>query len=162
MFLLGHIARANPHWRVWHSNPASLVIFAGPHGYISPRWYESRPNVPTWNYVSVHAAGRIEIIEGDEAALEHLERMVRTFDPNLGELQPESMDRDYLRKLLPGIVLFRVTVDRIDAKAKLSQNKSEADRNGVRTQYVGSTLPDELQMGQLMDVLSPSQTSKLP
>ncbi len=150
MLLLGHIARANPQWKCWAANSSILVIFAGAHGYVSPRWYESRPNVPTWNYVSVHVAGKVEIIEGDEQALAHLERMVGTFDPNLAELQPDSMDRAFLRKLLPGIVVFRIAVDRVDAKAKLSQNKSEADQRGVREQFLASGDSDGQKMALLM------------
>jgi transcriptional regulator len=150
LVLMAHIARANSQWRTFSGDSNALVIFSGPHGYVSPRWYESRPNVPTWNYVSVHAYGPVEIIEDEELALAHLKTMVETFDPTLSELQPDSMDTEYHRKLLRGIVVFRITVERVDAKAKLNQNKSEADRSAVRTRYETSDLADEREMGAMM------------
>jgi len=142
-------------WRTFSGDSNALVIFSGPHGYVSPRWYESRPNVPTWNYVSVHAYGPVEIIEDEELALAHLKTMVETFDPTLSELQPDSMDTEYHRKLLRGIVVFRITVERVDAKAKLNQNKSEADRSAVRTRYETSDLADEREMGAMMSEPGP-------
>jgi len=150
LVLMAHIARANSQWRTFSGDSNALVIFSGPHGYVSPRWYESRPNVPTWNYVSVHAYGPVEIIEDEELALAHLKTMVETFDPTLSELQPDSMDTEYHRELLRGIVVFRITVERVDAKAKLNQNKSEADRSAVRTRYETSDLADEREMGAMM------------
>jgi len=148
--LCAHIARQNQQWKVLASEPESLVIFAGPHGFVSPRFYESRPNVPTWNYVSIHAYGKVELIEDPDEAIEHLERMVNTFDPTLAELQPDSTDREFYRSKLPGIVFFKITVTRIDAKAKLNQNKSESDRMAVRDRYLISEDGDEIKMGKLM------------
>ena len=150
--LCGHIARQNKQWKAWNSDQDSLVIFAGPHGYVSPSWYESRPNVPTWNYVSIHAYGKIEIIDDGSMAIEHLERLVAAFDPVLTETMPDSTDREFYRQKLPGIVVFRMPIHRIDAKAKLNQNKSEADRLAIRNRYVDSALPDEQKMAALMGV----------
>jgi len=148
--LYGHIARANSHWRSLAAGSNCLAIFAGPHGYISPRWYENAPSVPTWNYVSVHASGHSEVIEDEAQALDHLEKMISTFDPTLAEGQPESIDRAYLKRLLPGIAVFKITVDHIDAKAKLSQNKPEEDRLRVKEQCLTSTEPDYQAMGHMM------------
>jgi transcriptional regulator len=154
--LCGHLARQNQQWKSWAPGARVLVIFAGPHGYVSPRYYESRPNVPTWNYVSVHAYGRIDLIEDSGQALAHLERMVAAFDPNLADVLPESMDRDFLLKLLPGIVVFRITIERIDAKAKLSQNKSQADQFGVQREHGSSQNSDERKLAKMMSVEAPS------
>jgi len=151
IILCGHLARQNQQWKSWPTENKVLVIFAGPHGYVSPRYYESRPNVPTWNYISVHAYGSIEIIEDQDDAVEHLEKLVKTFDPHLAEAQPESTERALFYKMAPGIVMFRITVDRLDAKAKLSQNKSEADRLGVYNQFVDSEYEDERKMAELMN-----------
>src|SRR5580693_6113295 len=104
--LAAHMARQNQQWKSLASSEV-LAIFAGPHGYVSPRWYETTPNVPTWNYVSIHARGQAEIVEDAAEALSHLERMISTFDPSLGKAQPESVDRDYIKRLLPGVVVFR-------------------------------------------------------
>lgn len=148
--LSGHMARQNRHWKLWEAGSDSLMIFAGPHGYVSPAWYVSSPNVPTWNYVSIHAYGRVEILEDREACLAHLRQMMDVFDPALAETRPESASRKYLLKLLPGIVAFRMTVDRIEAKAKLNQNKSEPDRLAVRERYLTSEIGDERRMAALM------------
>jgi len=150
MVLCGHMARQNQQWKALESAGDSLLIFAGPHGYVSPRFYESRPNVPTWNYVTIHAYGRVELVEDEDEALAHLQRIVATFDPTLAEAQPDSTDPAFYRKMIPGIVAFRFTVNRVDAKAKLNQNKSEVDRTAVRERYLGSDEPDEQKMAQLM------------
>ncbi len=155
MVIFGHIARQNQQWKAWTPESESLLIFAGPHGYISPDWYETRPNVPTWNYVSIHVYGRIQIVEDAEASIAHLAELVKTFDPNLSELQPESMSREYFQKLLPGIVAFRMEVQRVDAKAKLNQNKSEVDRQAIRRRFSTSEDPEQKKMAGLMPDILP-------
>lgn len=146
--LVGHVAKANPHWKAFGSK--SLVIFAGPHGYVSPSWYETRPNVPTWNYVSVHAYGTPELIEDEDWSIDHLVRLVHAFDPTLEDTHPESMDRETVRKKLGGLVGFRMPVERWDAKAKLNQNRAEQDRLAVRERYRQSADPMEQAMSALM------------
>src|SRR5689334_13439224 len=95
--LVTHMAKANPQWKGFEGRV--LLIFAGPHGYVSPAWYETTPNVPTWNYVALHAYGVPEMVEGDEA-LAHLLKMVRTFDPDLDATHPESTEPEFVRKKL--------------------------------------------------------------
>jgi len=146
--LVGHVAKANMHWKGFGIK--SLVIFAGPHGYVSPSWYATQPNVPTWNYVSVHAYGVPEIVEDQAWVIEHLRHMVRTFDPNLAETNPESTEEEFLAKKLGGLVAFRMPVERWDAKAKLNQNKAESDRVAIRNRYLESDLSDEQAMALLM------------
>lgn len=146
--LVGHVAKANPHWRAFGAK--SLAIFAGPHGYVSPSWYETRPNVPTWNYVAVHAYGTPELVDDPIWSVRHLQQMVHIFDPNLSESHPESTQEEFLQKKLAGLVAFRMPVDRWDAKAKLNQNKPESDRLAVRERYLASERSDEQAMAQLM------------
>ncbi len=157
--LMGHMARANSHWQMLDSDSKCLVIFHGPHGYVSPSWYSTRPNVPTWNYVSVHAYCRSELILDEDAALSHLSTMVNAFDPYLSTDQPESMDVDYHRKLLKGLVVFRLIVERLDAKAKLNQNKMEVDRLAVKSRYSNSEIEMEQAMGEMMSGNWPHQSS---
>jgi transcriptional regulator len=128
--LLGHVARANPHWRALDGSAESLVIFQGPHAYVSPSWYATSPAVPTWNYVSVHVYGVPRLL--DEAGLrDMLGRLVSQYES--GRERPWTMDQpaDYLRKMLQGIVGIAVPVTRIEGKFKLSQNRSAEDRAGV-------------------------------
>ena len=130
--LLGHVSRANPHWRGFDGTRDALAIFQGPHAYVSPSWYETEHAVPTWNYVAVHAYGRPRAFEDKEATIAVLKRLVARHEtPATG---PWSMDRlpaDYMEMMVKGIVAFEMPIDRLEGKFKLSQNKSEADRRGV-------------------------------
>lgn len=126
--LRAHMARPNPHWKAFlqEDQPESLVIFHGPHTYVSPRWYRDKPAVPTWNYLAVHAYGTPVLLDTTEALLADLDKMVDHYEPD-GRAAHIITD-DYKRKLAAGIVGFRITITRIDAKRKLGQNRSEADR----------------------------------
>lgn len=136
--LLGHLARANPQWRDLASLAAeggeALVIFQGPHAYVSPRWYgASTPQVPTWNYLAVHAYGPPRLIEGLEPLRDLLDRLAAKQEA--GEPNPWRLDdqpEDFIAGMARGIVGFEIPVSRLDAKAKLSQNKaSEAARGAA-------------------------------
>jgi transcriptional regulator len=146
--LFGHVARANPHWKAFGAR--ALMIFSGPHGYVSPSWYETRPNVPTWNYVTVHAYGTPQVMEDPATKEEHLRLMVDFFDPQLHETHPESTSVETLRRLGPGVVVFQMVVDRWEAKTKLNQNRAETDRLAVRDRYLRSESAEERAMGERM------------
>jgi transcriptional regulator len=135
--LLGHVARANPHWRHGSLGEA-LAIVHGPDAYISPSWYASKSQhgrvVPTWNHVTVHVHG--ELLVHDDA--EWLDAQVRRLtDRHEAQLpQPWSVDdapAAFIAGQLRGIVGVELRISRIEAKAKLSQNRSEADVAGVVT-----------------------------
>jgi transcriptional regulator len=125
--LYGHVARANPHWRCLDGATRALAVFSGPHAYVSPRWYE-RPSVPTWNYVAVHAEGAPRVIE-DGAEVEQLLR--RLTDVYEGEGGFAALPPDLVARMSRGIVAFALPIERLTGKAKLSQNKTAADRAGV-------------------------------
>jgi transcriptional regulator len=128
--LLGHVARANPHWRAFDGSAESLMIFAGPHAYVSPSWYATHPAVPTWNYAAVHVYGVPSVL--DEARLQELlDRLVRRYEA--GRERPWTMDlpADYLRKMVQAIVGFEMPIARMEGKFKLSQNRSAEDRERV-------------------------------
>jgi transcriptional regulator len=119
--LLGHMARANPQWREAAGQPV-LSIFSGPHVYVSPSWYEAREVVPTWNYVAVHAYGRMELME-DAALTEELLR--RTIDRYEGSRpQPWKLKgpEEFVTRLARQIVAFRIPIERLEGKWKLNQN----------------------------------------
>ena len=151
LILAAHMARANPHWHQFGSDSSSLFIIQGPHAYISPRNYVTRPNVPTWNYVAVHLSGRVEVIEDEEACLDHLRSMTLQMDPDISESHEESLEETFHQSKLKGLVVFRMRVERIEAKAKLSQNKSEPDRLAVKDALCDSQDPQERCMSQMMD-----------
>ena len=121
--LLGHVARANPHWRSLEAAAEVLAIFQGPHAYVSPGWYENHPAVPTWNYAVVHARGRVRLT--DEAELHALllelsakYEMRRDKPWRLGD-QPAP----FVHGMLENIVGFELAVERLEGKFKLSQNR---------------------------------------
>lgn len=129
--LIGHLARANPHWRTFSGEHDSLAIFQGPHAYISPSWYTAPYAVPTWNYVAVHAYGRPRLIDDPAALYQIVADMTRTYEASFAtpwELEPR---RDYAEKLIKNIVGFELEILRLDGKRKLSRGRSPADRTGV-------------------------------
>lgn len=118
--LFGHLARANPQAEHLHDG-LCLAIFQGPHAYVSPAWYGLADQVPTWNYLAVHVYGRARVIEDEEAVADLLERLILAYDPQ--SPLPADRDRPYYRNLMRGIVAFRIDITRVEAAAKLSQNK---------------------------------------
>lgn len=157
--LFAHMARANPQWRDFARLAAedgeALVIFQGPHGYISPNWYEPGPAVPTWNYVAVHAYGLPRLIEDPAAVRAHQERLVETMEANSETPWSMAAQEDkYIRRMLRGIVAFEMPVTRLEAKAKLSQNKSAADRRGVVAALEAGGRPGNRELAETMRKLS--------
>ncbi len=153
--LLCHMARANPQWKDFAKLEAegreALVIFQGPHGYISPNWYGPGPAVPTWNYLAVHAYGSPQIIDDAARTKAHQERLVE--DHEAGFAAPWSVagqDEKYIRRMLRGIVAFEMPIARLEAKAKLSQNKTDADRRGVIAALDASGRPGDRELAAAM------------
>ena len=130
--LFGHLARANPQWKRFDGKSPALAVFLGPHAYVSPRWYTGPRNVPTWNYVAVHARGAPRLIEKREAMRDLLGRTMSFYESALPE--PRSIDSipaDYVEGLLSAIVAFELPITRIAGARKLSQNKGPTDRAQV-------------------------------
>lgn len=130
--LLGHVARANPHARLLAGGAPTLAVFQGPHAYVSPAWYAVHPSVPTWNYVAVHATGRPALIEEPARVKALLDRLVTTYEA--GSAAPwrfESLATDYVDGMVRGIVAFELPIERLEGKAKLSQNRGAEDRAGA-------------------------------
>lgn len=128
--LLGHVARANPQWRDFTAAGEALVMFQGPHAYISPSLYQRHPSVPTWNYAAIHAYGVPRILDGRDDKLDLLRRLAQANDPAwLAQMQ--RLPEDYLRLKLDGIVAFDMVVSRVEARWKLSQDRSAEERRGI-------------------------------
>jgi transcriptional regulator len=128
--LRGHVARANPHWQLWQQPVPALVIFSSAHAYISSSWYE-QTTVSTWNYLAVHVYGTIQIVD-DETLYESLRKLTNKYE-NAQEkpLYFEELGENEIRKMMRAIVGFEITIDRIEAKAKLSQNRNDADYKNI-------------------------------
>ena len=123
LFINGHMSKANPQWRTFEKNPEVLVIFQGPHTYISPTWY-NHVNVPTWNYQSVHIYGSPRIVTDHEETYEMLSRLIARNEGN-PSYRMETLPPDFVVKEMKGIVAFQIEVARIEANYKLSQNRDD-------------------------------------
>lgn len=131
--LIGHFARANPHWRTLQERPEATAVFHGPHAYVSPSWYGLHPSVPTWNYAVVHAAGRARLMH-EPQTLEHITRqLVETFESPRPEPWPMALPQDFHQRMLGGIVGFEIEIAQLSGKFKLSQNRTLDDRRRVAT-----------------------------
>jgi transcriptional regulator len=129
-----HLARANNQWRTFHSANEVLVIFGGPHTYISPRWYTSINNVPTWNYQAVHAYGTPDIITDQDELYGLLARLVDRYESTseaIPEYHLDALPKAYVLEQMKGIIGLRIHVTRLEAKFKLSQNRSQPDRDNI-------------------------------
>lgn len=126
----GHVAKANPHWRYLQNDPACLMIFHGPHAYISPSNYDTREAVPTWDYGAVHIYGTAKTLAEPEQLLSILDDLVPTFDAAY-EQQWRSLSEAYRQRMLNHVVGFEIAVTTIEAKFKLSQNRTRKEQQQV-------------------------------
>jgi transcriptional regulator len=126
----GHVAKANPHWRYLHEQPHCLMIFHGPHAYISPGHYDSREVVPTWDYGAVHVYGNARTYTAPEDLLSMLGDLIPTFEAAYAE-QWASLSEAYRSRMLGHIVGFEIVVTRVEAKMKLSQNRTRDEQQHI-------------------------------
>ena len=134
--LVGHCAKANLQWKHFAEGRPVTIVFQGPHSYISPAWYQPKPdNVPTWNYVAVHVEGKAEVQSNPQDAYAALKKLVVHFEDEYqtGWLLPEKPSEE-LKRLVSGIVAFEFRIEKIQAKFKLSQKQNPVDRDNVMTQ----------------------------
>jgi len=148
-YLIGHIAKANPHWESWKPGTKSKVIFTGPHAYISPSYYTSEINVPTWNYTAVSISGKIKIIEEQSSKLEFLNILVSENETSRNPWKFDPSEKR-LMNLLSAIVVFTVSIEEIEATFKLNQNKSVEDQRSVILSLSNSDSPQDQQVADLM------------
>ncbi|EJQ59410.1 transcriptional regulator [Bacillus mycoides] len=128
--LYGHFARPNEQWKD-SGNQQVLAVFQGPHSYISPSWYETNKAVPTWNYVAVHVYGELEIVEDEQELIDSLQDLVHKYENPKSTYSLNNVDPNYMEGLSRGIVGFRIKINKIEGKAKLSQNHSVERRELV-------------------------------
>jgi transcriptional regulator len=129
IILTSHFAKANPQaTEVLNCRP--LIVFTEPHAYISPRHYESEINVPTWNYVAVHAYGKATLIESPEAKATLLEQTIQFYDVDYLK-QWNNLSPDYQLNMMKGITGFEIKVDELQGKKKLSQNRTDKEKENI-------------------------------
>lgn len=128
--LFGHIVKANNQWKAFHEDQEVLVIFQGPHAYVSSSWYDDE-NVPTWNYAAVNVYGKIKIVD-NETVYKHLSKLVDKYEMgNENPVRVSSMSASMLEKQMNAIVGFEIHITEIQAAEKLSQNRDEKNYNNI-------------------------------
>ncbi len=151
--LTGHLSKRNPHFHFLKAKPEATIIFHGPHTYITPTWYRSGRDVPTWNYVVVHVKGRIEFGENYRDLVGLLAKTSQKYEGNgpdawKFELPPDLLDESSLMNAIAG---FKLQPTSIEAKFKLGQNRNLADRQGVSDGLALRTDEMSLQIKDLID-----------
>lgn len=129
LILRSHFAKANPQADDI-GNSRALVIFAEPHAYISPSNYEKEQNVPTWNYIAVHAYGNCNLLDGELNKAEVLEETIKYYEATYLS-QYNNLNDEYKHKMMNGIVAFEMAIDDLQAKRKLSQNRSAVEKANI-------------------------------
>jgi transcriptional regulator len=151
LFLLSHFAKANPQ-SAQVFDKISLVIFTEPHAYISPKHYEKEENVPTWNYIAVHAYGKARIIEDEDKKAELLKHTIEYYDTGYLE-QWQNLPDVFKSKMMKGIVAFEIEVTDLQAKKKLSQNRTETEQENIINSLEQSIDTNEREIAEYMKKL---------
>ncbi len=129
--LLGHVARANPHWRYLAGNPRVLAIFTGPHSYISPTWYATEPAVPTWNYAAAHVYGTARVFDDARSLSRLLDELIANYEGPLPNPWSGELPAEFKSKLMKAIVGIEISVERIEGKFKFGQNRPLEDQRSM-------------------------------
>jgi transcriptional regulator len=148
VFLRSHFARANEQWMHIGHQPI-LVIFSEPHAYISPAHYEKELNVPTWNYLAVHAYGRGTLLDDTAQAYALLETTINTYEPAY-QAQWNNLPQDFKLKMIKGIAAFEIEVTDLQGKKKLSQNKTATEQQRIIDQLSASNNTQEQDIAAYM------------
>lgn len=134
-----HMAKPNPQWQEFFEDDV-LVVFSGPHAYVSPRWYEAQERVPTWNYAAVHAYGKVRVTADKVVKHASQRRLVAELDP---EWLPkfDALRAEYVEQMLEGIVTFDIAVTRLETRWKLSQNRGRREQELIAAELDKSADP---------------------
>jgi transcriptional regulator len=159
--LVGHVARANPFWRAAQEAGRALALFDGPHAYVSASLYPSKAEqgkvVPTWNYIAVEARGAVRIETDPDAMAPYVETATLLMEAGRDpQWRVSDAPEDYVRAMLRGIVGLRIAVETLEGKWKLSQNKGEADFEGVRAALASSGGADDRAVAAAMQKVKPA------
>ena len=128
--LYGHISRQNPQSETFGDHQA-VIVFRGPHSYISPTWYAKTEAVPTWNFAVVHASGKLKPITEKKALHDVLAKLIEKFEGEKSSYNFNKLSDTYKYGLIAGIIGFEMEIERIEGKFKLGQERGEADKEGI-------------------------------
>jgi transcriptional regulator len=147
--IYGHFALPNKQWEDIE-NQQVLVVFQGPYCYISPSWYETMKTVPTWNYVSIHLYGTMEIVEDQKIIFDSLNDMVNKYESQDSPYNLKNVEPSFIEGMSKGIVAFKIKITKIEAKAKLSQNHPVERQELIIKHLENTSNQDNLQVASLM------------
>lgn len=148
LVIVAHMAKNNPQWEAFFDDEV-LVVFHGPHAYVSPRWYAEKERVPTWNYAAVHAYGKVRAFHEPEAKRAAVAKLVAHHDPQwLPDY--EKLSDGYMAGMLEAIVAFEVPIDRIETRWKLSQNRGREEMELITAELEKSPFGSERDLVPLM------------
>ena len=150
LWLLGHCARPNPHWRYLQERPRALVTFLGPHAYLSPSVYPDVARVPSWNYLAVHCTVSATLIDDAAAKDALLKKLIADHEPAYAA-QWRSLGEDFARRMLAGIVGFELQVLQLQCKLKVNQHRPES-HGALRARYAAGN-ERERELARWMDRL---------
>ena len=138
--LVAHMARANPHWESFANGKPQLVVFPGPHTYITPSWYNADKAVPTWNYTTAHVYGTPVVIDDPQTVYAGQQDLVNHYEAQFDmPWRMEDVDTNFIDGMLRAIVSFEIPIERIQCKFKLSQNRPAEDQQRVVDALESST-----------------------
>jgi len=147
--LHGHFARPNKQWKD-AENQELLIVFQGPHCYISSSWYETNESVPTWNYVAVHVYGTLEIVTNEQEIRQSLTDLVDQYEASDSNYSMSAVPDEYMEALNKGIVTFTIRIDRMEGAAKLSQHHPVQRKSAVIQQLEQIPRDNEQAIAKLM------------
>jgi transcriptional regulator len=148
--LLSHMAKANPHWKDLGDEEV-LVVFSGPHAYISPSWYGESNTVPTWNYVAVHVYGEFKVIDDKEEAKKIIEDTVNFYESSLPNPWLVNFEDKFINELMNGLVTFEIKINKVEGKWKLSQNHSIQRQQNLVNGLLSSNKYNSLEIAKLIE-----------
>jgi transcriptional regulator len=148
--IFGHLNRRNPHWEAVRAGGPALLIFQGPHGYVSPTVYRTTPAAPTWDFTAVHVRGRLTPISGREQTLDVMKRTVVEYERGLGTGWDMTDSLGYFDRLLPGVGAFRVEVEKVDSMFKLSQEQPAEIRARTIDTFAAEDRPEYRRLAELI------------
>lgn len=150
MILFTHLARSNPQWKHFATKPNCVAIFTGPHSYISPKYYESSLQVPTWSYTAVHVNASVEVVNNGELERQLMARLVRHHEEKNGTNWNYELPEEFHQKLLRAIVWLRLTETKLEGKFKLSQNREKADYEKTIAEFSGRVSDNDRELLKYM------------
>jgi len=129
--LYGHISRQNPQSKVFDGRESAVIVFRGPHSYISPTWYSKPEAVPTWNFAVVHATGKPKPVTDPKAIHDFLARLIQKFEGKDSAYNFAKLPESYTSSLIAGVIGFEMQVDLLEGKFKLGQDRSDQDKQSI-------------------------------